>query len=194
MCARASSQQSAIEPVAAVAAPTEGRRELHSRSPQPCLFCICTCSCTGDVIVCTLVGRCGDKGRCGLRVTRECPPARVRPGYWSRLRAVVCELSEGAVGDQVDRRIELASGRRTGGRAEQKEQGWEGAVRRWHCQEERGRRMWKRWEPGFGLGGRHWWHTGETLTRFGELDTMMSADVDYKYSSTKVLGNQTNKT
>ena len=28
MCARASSRQSAIEPVAAVAAPTEGRREL----------------------------------------------------------------------------------------------------------------------------------------------------------------------
>ena len=131
---------------------------------------------------------------CGLRVTRECPPARVRPGYWSRLRAVVCELSEGAVGNQVDRRIELASGRRTVGRAEQKEQGWEGGVRRWHCQEERGRRMWKRWEPGFGLGGRHWWHTGETLTRFGELDTMMSADVDYKYWSTKVLGSQTNQT
>ena len=35
---------------------------------------------------------------------------------------------------------------------------------------------------------------GETLTRFGELDTMMSADVDYKYWSTKVLGSQTNQT
>ena len=32
MCARASSQQSAIEPVAAVAAPTEGRRELAAPS------------------------------------------------------------------------------------------------------------------------------------------------------------------
>ena len=69
MCARASSQQSAIEPVAAVAAPTEGRRELAAPlNPVQQLFRICTCSCTGDVIVCTLVGRCGDKGRCGVHI------------------------------------------------------------------------------------------------------------------------------
>ena len=34
---------------------SDGREERASRSPLSCLFSICTCSCTGNVIVCTLV-------------------------------------------------------------------------------------------------------------------------------------------
>ena len=68
MCARASSQQSAIEPVTAVAAPTEGRRELAAAPSFLSILHLHLLLHWQCDIVQLGTGGCGDKGRCGVHI------------------------------------------------------------------------------------------------------------------------------